>query len=720
MADDRAPPGEEEPAPRRLSATLTRLRIAGFKSFCEPTVVEVRPGLTGIVGPNGCGKSNVVEALRWAMGESSARSLRGGEMDDVIFAGTATRPARNLAEVTLFLEDAEGVAQPPLDREPELEVIRRINRGEGSGYRINGRETRQRDVQTLFADLASGPRASGMVSQGRVAQLISAKPDERRAVLEEAAGISGLRARRHEAELKLRQAENNLARAEDLAGQLEVTRESLGRQARQAARYRNLSGLVRDAEAAMFALMVARAELALEATGEAAEAAQRATGQAEAAAQASTIAAHAAEQALPAPREGEAVARTTLERRRLESEGVEATLARAVAALEAAEALAVQIAGDLDHARASEADAHAAETRTAREDATLAIAQEAAPARLELAADALALAEDAVGEAERAANTATDAAAQAAAQANQMAAELAFAEQRSRRLADQRERLETEHAAATGLLVPPEALAGAEAASTAAEALAADARGALDAAEQHRAAATAEAADSQRAAQDSDAQLTRARRDGDAADARARRAGEQAATVGAQHDSTLAQRLPPDAVSAAEAAAAAADARAAQAAAALQQAAAQRGTCGDALAQARAIANAADASAARLSAEVEGLSATLRSAQPAHAEPVLDAITVPAGLEAALGAALGETLESALDPAAPRHWRALPPLVGAALPAGATPLATLVQAPPELARALAQIGVIEGDGAAGQAALAPGQALVDRAGRLWR
>ncbi|MBY0335653.1 MAG: AAA family ATPase, partial [Acetobacteraceae bacterium] len=262
-AADEAAAEDGVAAPRRLTATLTGLRIAGFKSFAETVQVPVLDGLTGIVGPNGCGKSNVVEALRWAMGESNARTLRGGEMDDIIFAGTATRPARNLAEVVLRLEEATGVAPSPLDREEVLEVVRRIERGSGSSYRINGREARARDVQTMFADLASGPRASGMVSQGRVAALIGAKPEERRSVLEEAAGISGLRARRHEAELKLRQAEANLARSDDLVAQLTTQRDSLAKQAKQAARYRDISRLVREAEGDWFAILTARAEKAL-------------------------------------------------------------------------------------------------------------------------------------------------------------------------------------------------------------------------------------------------------------------------------------------------------------------------------------------------------------------------------------------------------------------------------------------------------------------------
>ena len=171
-AETASPPAEEQAPRAPLRATLARLRIAGFKSFADATVVEVLPGLTGIVGPNGCGKSNVVEALRWAMGETSARSMRGGEMEDVIFAGTSLRPGRNLAEVSLFLEDAEGLAPPPHADAPELEIVRRIARGEGSAFRVNGREVRARDVQTMFADLGSGARASAMVSQGKVTAMI--------------------------------------------------------------------------------------------------------------------------------------------------------------------------------------------------------------------------------------------------------------------------------------------------------------------------------------------------------------------------------------------------------------------------------------------------------------------------------------------------------------------------------------------------------------------
>ncbi len=171
---------------------VDRLRLAGFKSFVEPTELAIEPGLTGIVGPNGCGKSNLVEALRWVMGEASARKLRGGEMDDVIFAGSGNRPARNLAEVALAIDNSARDAPFAHNDAVSIEVARRIVRGGGSSYRINGRETRARDVQLLFADAASGAHSAALVGQGRVGALIGAKPTERRMLVDEAAGTAGL------------------------------------------------------------------------------------------------------------------------------------------------------------------------------------------------------------------------------------------------------------------------------------------------------------------------------------------------------------------------------------------------------------------------------------------------------------------------------------------------------------------------------------------------
>ncbi|WP_188053016.1 chromosome segregation protein SMC [Sphingosinithalassobacter sp. CS137] len=222
---------------------IKRLRLTGFKSFVDPADLRIEPGLTGIVGPNGCGKSNLLEALRWAMGENSARSMRGSGMEDVIFAGTESRPARDFAEVSILAEEA-GDAD-------ELEVVRRIERGAGSAYRINGRDVRAKDVALLFADAATGAHSPALVSQGRIGAVISAKPAERRAMLEEAAGIAGLHVRRKDAEQRLRATENNLQRLDEVIGDQENRANALKRQARQAERYRALSDRIREAEGRM-------------------------------------------------------------------------------------------------------------------------------------------------------------------------------------------------------------------------------------------------------------------------------------------------------------------------------------------------------------------------------------------------------------------------------------------------------------------------------------
>ena len=225
------------------------LKMAGFKSFAEAAEIDIESGLTGIVGPNGCGKSNIVEGLRWVMGESSARQMRGGEMDDVIFAGTEQRPARNLAEITLELDNRKRSAPAEFNNSDDIEITRKIERGKGSSYYVNAKPARARDIQLLFADVASGARSSGIVSQGRIGAIVGAKPTDRRALLEEAANIRGLHARRHEAELRLRSAESNLERLDDVIAGLIEQRESLKKQARQAARYRSVADRIRKAEA---------------------------------------------------------------------------------------------------------------------------------------------------------------------------------------------------------------------------------------------------------------------------------------------------------------------------------------------------------------------------------------------------------------------------------------------------------------------------------------
>src|SRR3569832_1724658 len=233
---------------------LTRLRLLGFKSFVEPTDFLIEPGLTGVVGPNGCGKSNLVEALRWVMGESSYKSMRASSMDDVIFSGNTSRPARNNAEVAMTIDNSDRGAPAAFNDTDMLEIARRIERESGSNYRINGRDVRARDVQILFADASTGARSPALVHQGRIGEIIQAKPEQRRRVLEEAAGVSGLHARRHEAELRLKAAEANLTRLEDAIGQLAGQMEALKKQAKQAIRYRTVSAQVRKTEATLYHL----------------------------------------------------------------------------------------------------------------------------------------------------------------------------------------------------------------------------------------------------------------------------------------------------------------------------------------------------------------------------------------------------------------------------------------------------------------------------------
>jgi len=261
---------------------VKRLKLTGFKSFVEPAELRVEDGLTGIVGPNGCGKSNVLEAIRWVMGESSPKSMRGSGMDDVIFAGTALRPSRDFAEVSLLVErepgDNEGdAALAPLG---EVEVTRRIERGAGSAYRVNGRDVRQKDVALLFADAATGAHSPALVSQGKISAVIAAKPTERRLMLEEAAGIAGLHVRRKDAEQKLRATEANLIRLDEILADMELRGMALRRQARAAERYRKLSDQIKVAEARLIFARWREAAAAAEAAKAEAEAAEAAVGRA--------------------------------------------------------------------------------------------------------------------------------------------------------------------------------------------------------------------------------------------------------------------------------------------------------------------------------------------------------------------------------------------------------------------------------------------------------
>jgi chromosome segregation protein len=346
---------------------FTRLRLLGFKSFVEPTDFLIEPGLTGVVGPNGCGKSNLVEALRWVMGETSHKSLRAADMDDVIFSGTNNRPGRNNAEVAIQIDNSARKAPAQFNEHETLDISRRIERDAGSTYRINGREVRARDVHILFADASTGSRSPSMVHQGRIGEIIQAKPEQRRRVLEEAAGISGLHARRHEAELRLRAAEQNLARLEDVINQLAGQMDALKRQARQAIRYRAVAEQVRKAEATLLHLrwVAANAELAeaeqaknvavrivAERTGEQAEVSKR---QALAAA------------ALPALREAEARAAAALQRLTLARETLDQEEARASERVAELDRRLVQLADDIEREKRLAADAQSALTRLSGE-----------------------------------------------------------------------------------------------------------------------------------------------------------------------------------------------------------------------------------------------------------------------------------------------------------------------------------------------------------------
>ena len=237
-----------------------KLDITGFKSFSEKTTFLIEDGLTGIVGPNGCGKSNIVESLRWCMGENSAKSMRGSGMEDVIFSGTSNRPSKNISEVALLLENQNKDGPSQYNEFDEISVRRKIEKDKGSKYYINDKEVRARDVQTLFADLSTGAHSPSLISQGRIGQLVTAKPIERKSILEEAAGISGIHARRHEAETRLNAAENNLKRADELKKQQQKQLDNLKKQAEEATKYKEISKEIKKIEAGMYYLKIKEIE----------------------------------------------------------------------------------------------------------------------------------------------------------------------------------------------------------------------------------------------------------------------------------------------------------------------------------------------------------------------------------------------------------------------------------------------------------------------------
>ena len=613
---------------------FAKLRLSGFKSFVDPTDIPIEPGVTGVVGPNGCGKSNLVEALRWVMGESSAKRIRGNEMDDVIFGGTSDRPSRNFAEVTLWLDNTGRRAPAPYGDADELEISRRIEREGGSDYRINGKHVRARDVHLLLQDNRSGPNSAALVSQGRVGSLIGAKPAERRMLLEEAAGIIGLHSRRHEAEQRLRGAEDNLARLDDIIAAMDGQLSNLKRQVRQATRYRNLSQGIRDTEATLLHIRWRSAQERTDTANAALKARQDdVSGHVRVVAQASAVQADAASR-LPQARRDEAEAAAGLQRLLLAREAIDAEASRIEDARTAAQNHLAQINLDLQREEGLEADAKESLKRLADERRGLVADQQTEAASLTEAEERLA---------------------QAQADAERREADLtALTEAVATAEADRR----TQSRRIEEL---SKAVAGAE-----------------------------------RHAGDLQTRLARVRDE----------IASAPNLLGIDHDVEAAEltleRLRGQADEAEE----------------------SRQKTESALARLADAAQAASGALTTLRAEAAGLRSALTTADDSgQFAPVIDAIAVAPGYEAALGAALGEDINAPTDVAAPAHWR---PYAGPppepSLPQGAEPLATHVEAPSALLRRLSHIGVVA-DSAAGDrlaAALAPGQQLVTQSGDHWR
>ncbi len=372
-----------------------RLRLVGFKSFVDAAEVQIESGLTGVVGPNGCGKSNVLESLRWVMGANSAKAMRGQGMDDVIFAGAAGRPPRSHAEVSLTIDNAQRRAPQPFTDSPVLEVSRRIDRGQGSTYRINGKEVRARDVQLLFADASTGANSPALVRQGQISELIAAKPQNRRRILEEAGGVAGLHTRRHEAELRLKAAETNLERLDDIGRELETALNRLKREARQAEKYKKISAEIRALQAALLFVRWNDARLAAEAAAAELRAADATVAETTTAAAAAQTAALAAQDALKPAREEDAVASALLHRASLERDRLDMAEQAARAEVDRLKAEAARIAADAAREDGMAADANRELDRLDHELTRLKTEIAAAPERGPELDKALLAAEDA-------------------------------------------------------------------------------------------------------------------------------------------------------------------------------------------------------------------------------------------------------------------------------------------------------------------------------------
>ncbi|MEI4473124.1 chromosome segregation protein SMC [Frigidibacter sp. MR17.24] len=361
---------------------FTRLRLNGFKSFVDPTDLVIHEGLTGVVGPNGCGKSNLLEALRWVMGETRPTAMRGDGMEDVIFAGAATRNARNFAEVSLTIDNSERLAPSGFNDADQLEIIRRITRDAGSAYKVNIKDVRARDVQMLFADASTGSTSPALVRQGQISELINAKPKNRRRILEEAAGISGLYQRRHEAELRLSAAETNLTRVDDVVEGLAAQLATLTRQAKQAARYREIGEALRRAENMLLWRRWREADSLRTAAEEGLSACARTAAQSEQAARAASERRAAAERGLPALREEEAIASAILQRLIVGRDGLADEERRARQTIETLAARLLQIERDTERETALNRDAGETMARLEAEQAEILQAADGHDARL--------------------------------------------------------------------------------------------------------------------------------------------------------------------------------------------------------------------------------------------------------------------------------------------------------------------------------------------------
>jgi len=648
---------------------FSKLKLSGFKSFVDPAELVIDGGITGVVGPNGCGKSNVIEALRWVMGETSAKRMRGSEMDDVIFGGSSQRPARNIAEVSLLLDNSMKDAPAPYDTLEEVEITRRIERGAGSNYRINGKEVRARDVQLLFADMATGANSTAIVSQGRIGAIIGAKPTERRTLLEEAAGIRGLHSRRHEAELRLKAAESNLERLDDVIGALETQHQGLQRQARQTNRYRRLSDHIRRHEAILLhlrwqdakrAMDIARQRLS-QAEALVHEKAQNSAGAAREQADAAT--------ALPKLRQADAEAAAGLQHLQLAVRELENEQERILAARDALAQRLVQITADREREDALFDDARQAVERLTAEATTIEDARAAETETLEQARLEAAAASKAVEEKEAELSELTEQAAGVEAQRNALQRQLAESgqrltvlENRLRGLDDQEATLKQETESLAEIETAEARVAECEAAVAAAREAAATAEAVLAECREKETAARSALQDSERLARDHLAEVQ----------ADARETVETAERAAREAVGALEERF-----------------------------------------------RALDAEIRALAALVDVQDDTL---DPAF-RPLIDSLSVQQGYEAALGAAFGEELDASTDGKAQIHWTELPPIPGAAsFPAGVEPLSKFVDGPKALSRRLSYIGVVP-DGTSADALqkdLGPGQRLVSRDGGLWR